>query len=138
MSFLDDARTRELWEKVKAELSGKQPKLRGSAGQVVGFGADGAAVAVAGWSNPNLLINWYFADPVNQRGQKTYTNDGYTIDKWYVAQRDYGTSVIVDDIGVTFRVTSKGTHKNGAFVYQTLPSLKAGTYTYSVLVSHYK
>ena len=128
MSFLDDARTRELWEKVKAELSGKQPKLRGSAGQV----------AVAGWSNPNLLINWYFADPVNQRGQKTYTNDGYTIDKWYVAQRDYGTSVIVDDIGVTFRVTSKGTHKNGAFVYQTLPSLKAGTYTYSVLVYHYK
>ena len=117
------------------DIPNKQPKLRGSAGQVVGFGADGAAVAVAGWSNPNLLINWYFADPVNQRGQKTYTNDGYTIDKWYVAQRDYGTSVIVDDIGVTFRVTSKGTNKNGAFVYQTFPSLKAGTYTYSVLVS---
>lgn len=117
------------------DIPNKQPKLRGSAGQVVGFGADGAAVAVAGWSNPNLLINWYFADPVNQRGQKTYTNDGYTIDKWYVAQRDYGTSVIVDDIGVTFRVTSKGTNKNGAFVYHTLPSLKAGTYTYSVLVS---
>lgn len=117
------------------DIPNKQPKLRGSAGQVVGFGADGAAVAVAGWSNPNLLDNWYFADPVNQRGQKTYTNDGYTIDKWYVAQRDYGTSVIVDDIGVTFRVTSKGTNKNGAFVYQPLPSLKAGTYTYSVLVS---
>lgn len=117
------------------DIPNKQPKLRGSAGQVVGFGADGAARAVAGWSNPNLLENWYFQDPVNQRGQKTYTNDGYTIDKWYVAQRDYGTSVIVDDIGVTFRVTSKGTNKNGAFVYQTLPSLKAGTYTYSVLVS---
>ena len=120
------------------DIPNKQPKLTGTPGQAVGFGADGAAVAVAGWSNPNLLINWYFADPVNQRGQKTYTNDGYTIDKWYVAQRDYGTSVIVDDIGVTFRVTSKGTNKNGAFVYQTLPSLKAGTYTYSVLVSHYK
>lgn len=117
------------------DIPNKQPKLRGSAGQVVGFGADGAAVAVAGWSNPNLLINWYFADPVNQRGQEEYTNNGYTIDKWYVAQRDYGTSVIVDDIGVTFRVTSKGTNKNGAFVNQTLPSLKAGTYTYSVLVS---
>ena len=117
------------------DIPNKQPKLTGTPGQAVGFGADGAAVAVAGWSNPNLLINWYFADPVNQRGQKTYTNNGYTIDKWYVAQRDYGTSVIVDDIGVTFRVTSKGTNKNGAFVYQTLPSLKAGTYTYSVLVS---
>ena len=117
------------------DIPNKQPKLRGSAGQVVGFNTQGAAVAVSGWSNPNLLANWYFADPVNQRGQKTYTNDGYTIDKWYVAQRDYGTSVIVDDIGVTFRVTSNGTNKNGAFVYQALPSLKAGTYTYSVLVS---
>ena len=117
------------------DIPNKQPKLTGTPGQAVGFGADGAAVAVAGWSNPNLLINWYFADPVNQRGQEEYTNNGYTIDKWYVAQRDYGTSVIVDDIGVTFRVTSKGTHENGAFMDQSLPSLKAGTYTYSVLVS---
>ena len=32
-------------------------------------------------SNPNLLDNWYFLDPVNQRGQMEYTN-GYTIDRW--------------------------------------------------------
>ena len=34
--------------------------------------------------NPNLLDNWYFANPVNQRGQTTYTtsSDGYTIDRW--------------------------------------------------------
>ncbi len=32
-------------------------------------------------SSPNLLDNWYFADPVNQRGQMEYTN-GYTIDRW--------------------------------------------------------
>ena len=85
MSFLDDARTRELWEKVKTGLSGKQPKLRGSAGQVVGFGADGAAVAVSGWSNPNLLDNWYFQDPVNQREQEEYPATGYTIDRWVMS-----------------------------------------------------
>jgi len=85
MSFLDDARTRELWEKVKTGLSGKQPKLTGSAGQVVGFGADGAAVAVSGWSNPNLLDNWYFQDPVNQRGQEEYPATGYTIDRWVMS-----------------------------------------------------
>lgn len=34
-------------------------------------------------SNPNLLDNWYFADPINQRGQTVYTN-GYTIDRWYI------------------------------------------------------
>ena len=24
-------------------------------------------------SNPNLLDNWYFVDPINQRGQMEYT-----------------------------------------------------------------
>ena len=135
MSFLDDARTRELWEKVKAELSGKRPKLTGTPGQAVGVGADGAAVAVRGWSNPNLLENWYFADPVNQMGQDAYTNGGYTIDMWSVAQRDYRTSVTVDKDGVTFKIIQKGTNLNGAFIYQRRSSIKAGTYTFSVLVS---
>jgi len=33
-------------------------------------------------SNPNLLDNWYFADPINQRGQMEYMETGYTIDRW--------------------------------------------------------
>ena len=56
----------------------KQDKLTGQPGQVVGFGADGAAVAVQGWGNPNLLDNWYFADPVNQREQKE--ENSYTLE----------------------------------------------------------
>lgn len=32
-------------------------------------------------SNPNLLDNWYFADPINQRGQKEYGDNQYAIDK---------------------------------------------------------
>ena len=32
--------------------------------------------------NPNLLDNWYFGNPVNQRGQTSYTGGGYTIDRW--------------------------------------------------------
>lgn len=77
------------------DIPNKQPKLRGSAGQVVGFGADGAARAVAGWSNPNLLDNWYFADPVNQRGQTEYSGIGYTIDRWKWGTAN-GMAVIVD------------------------------------------
>ena len=103
MSFLDDARTRELWEKVKAELSGKQPKLRGSAGQVVGFGADGAAVAVRGWSNPNLLENWYFADPVNQRGQTSYENTTYTIDRWLATGNGQTVSLTDEGLKIAFK-----------------------------------
>ena len=33
-------------------------------------------------SNPNLLDNWYFGNPVNQKGQTSYTEAGYTIDRW--------------------------------------------------------
>ena len=33
-------------------------------------------------SNPNLLDNWYFVDPINQRGETEYTATGYTIDRW--------------------------------------------------------
>lgn len=36
--------------------------------------------------NPNLLDNWYFGNPVNQRGQTSYTNHtGYCIDRWIIA-----------------------------------------------------
>lgn len=66
-----------------AAAVGKQDKLTGTQGQVVGFGADGVAVAVPGWSNPNLLDNWYFADPVNRRGRMEYIGNGYAIDRWY-------------------------------------------------------
>lgn len=31
-------------------------------------------------SNPSLFINGYFADPINQRGQTEYTENGYSID----------------------------------------------------------
>lgn len=34
------------------------------------------------YSNPNLLDNWYFGNPVNQRGQTEYTGLRYTIDRW--------------------------------------------------------
>ena len=32
--------------------------------------------------NPNMLDNWYFGNPVNQRGQTSYTGNGYAIDRW--------------------------------------------------------
>lgn len=45
MGFLDKAGLERLWGKVEAALSGKQDKLTGTAGQVVGFDAQGQAVA---------------------------------------------------------------------------------------------
>lgn len=35
-----------------------------------------------GTVNPKLLDNWYFGNPVNQRGKTTYRGAGYGIDRW--------------------------------------------------------
>lgn len=32
--------------------------------------------------NPKLMDNWYWGNPVNQRGQTSCTGSGYTIDRW--------------------------------------------------------
>lgn len=39
-------------------------------------------IGIAYPCNPNLLDNWYFGRPVNQRGKTSYTAAGYTIDRW--------------------------------------------------------
>lgn len=44
-----------------------------------------ALTASGGGVNPNLLDNWYFGRPVNQRGQMEYPSSNglsYTIDRW--------------------------------------------------------
>lgn len=40
--------------------------------------------ALATMCNPNLLDNWYFGNPVNQRGQTKYTGGGYAVDRWKI------------------------------------------------------
>lgn len=48
-------------------------------------------------ANPNLLDNWYFGNPVNQRGQTSYTGSGYTIDRWRNAST-HATTTIADGV----------------------------------------
>ena len=52
-------------------------------------------------SNPNLLDNWYFADPINQRGQTEYTGAVYTIDRWFNGHSELITRVEDDCISCT-------------------------------------
>lgn len=47
----------------------------------------------------NLLDNWYFPDPINQRGQTEYTSAGYTIDRWSI---EAGAKLKVLEDGVVF------------------------------------
>lgn len=72
--------------------------------------------------NPNLLDNWYFGNPVNQRGQTSYTVPGYGIDRWKI-QND--TNLTVGDGFCTL---------NGSWdIRQILENLPKATYTASIL-----
>ena len=88
-------------EQLDEAMAVKQDKLTGHPGQVVGFNTSGTAQTVQGWSNPNLLDNWYFADPINQQGQAEYTGKVfYTIDRWFIVQDTDQTLRIVPN-GIT-------------------------------------
>lgn len=48
-----------------------------------------------GGVNPNLLDNWYFGRPVNQRGQTEYTGNVYYIDRWRLWDGDSASLSVV-------------------------------------------
>ena len=61
--------------------------LQGPAGPAYtageGIAISGSAISAKArpW-NRNLLDNWYFGAPVNQRGKTVYSGKGLTVDRW--------------------------------------------------------
>lgn len=56
------------------------------------------------FSNPNLLDNWYFVNPINQRGQSEYTGAIYGIDRWF--GRNSSSIVEINDGSVSIDSSS--------------------------------
>lgn len=75
-------------------------------------------------TNPNLLDNWYFGRPVNQRGQVEYTGDKYTVDRWHLTSD--GVLTVADE-GI--RLTSGALFE--PLEYELSSFLKGKTVTYS-------
>ncbi len=73
-------------------------------------------------NNPNLLINWYLKDPINQRGQNVYTAAGYTIDMLY--NRTTNTKLSLTDKGLKIEVTTAPGGSKNQFVSQRLENYK--------------
>jgi hypothetical protein len=59
--------------------------------------------------NPKLTDNWYFGNPVNQRGQTSYTGTGYTIDRWKLDSDSGSCSINLTEEGIEFVATSGAT-----------------------------
>lgn len=55
---------------------------------------------------PNLMVNWYFGNPVNQRGQISYPGGAYAIDRWLPSSGN--TSLVVNDGFLTVTTRTAG------------------------------
>ena len=81
---------------------------------------------------PNLLDNWYFGRPVNQRGQTEYTGKWYTVDRWRSESDDITTKVISGGITISTTAESGATELREYLEYV----IPAGTMiTISAIVS---
>jgi len=87
-------------------------------------------------SNQNLLDNWYFADPINQRGQTEYTGRGYTIDRYNLSTSIREAKVQITDDGIVLVVPSNST-LDLYFVYTVPPELTKALRGRKVCLSFY-
>lgn len=100
-------------------------------GAVDGATGQGSAVRI---SNRNLLDNGDFRNPVNQRGQTSYTGNGYGIDRWKVSTNNSTAAVSVGDRWINFTSDASGTYINFS---STVEKVQPGNYTLSFLVDDY-
>lgn len=84
------------------------------------------------YSNPNLLDNWYFGNPVNQRGQTSYTGVGYGIDRFL---KESGGTIIIENDGITVDASNGATNFIQKGDINKINSLLGKTVTLSALFS---
>lgn len=80
--------------------------------------------------NPNLLDNWYFGNPVNQRGQTEYKVNSYTIDRWKSSASS--NTIAIADGCINFTVASSGQSIQQPMHWE---ELKGKTITASMLLA---
>ena len=96
--------------------------------------ADRSEISTASASNPNLLDNWYFAAPINQRNVSgTITATGYFIDRWMLTS---GSVSIVKNQGLTLNGTIEqkletAPVQTATVSYLTPDGVRTGTYNSS-------
>ncbi len=69
-------------------------------------------------SNPNLLDNPWFT--VNQRGQSSYSDVGYTVDRWYMGSSATGTKSVTVNSDETVTVANEAADSTYVYFFQRL------------------
>lgn len=86
---------------------------------------------------PNLLCNWYFADPINQRGVSgTISKDGYFIDRWKTNAGEYHGKLTLSELGLTMDQSNTTPYNIGVFQFLEFAPQEELDYTISVLASN--
>ena len=102
--------------------------------------ADANAVISAKLQNKNILHNWDFRNPVNQRGQSSYPSTGYTIDRWRLITT-YGSNVLTVEDKFVKLTAAADTTTRSACISQILDNnllpYVGKTFTLSFNVSAY-
>lgn len=81
--------------------------------------------------NPNMLDNWYFVNPVNQRGQTSYTGGVYGIDRWLKSAAETTVAVVTGGISVSGKQFQRLEQR-----VEDAQSLNGITVTFSALVKN--
>ena len=82
---------------------------------------------------PNLLVNSWFGDYVNQRGRSDYTGNGaYTIDMWYLGGSN--TKAVVQDKSVKVVTTAGSAYTSLCQKVQNIKKLAGKTLTFAAYV----
>ena len=74
--------------------------------------------AIQAKPNPNLLDNWYFGNPVNQRGHTEYNTMSYAIDRWRTWDEPTSVCLKVVEGGIQIAYALHQFHE--AYVYKAL------------------
>lgn len=86
--------------------------------------------------NPNLLDNWFFGNPVNQRGQTSYSGAVYGADRWKTNFSGDTVSLTSGSITNTNNSASGGWHFH-QILRDNISSLTGREVTASFLISEY-
>ena len=90
------------------------------------------ASAHGGTYHKNLLHNWDFRNPVNQRGLTSYSNRNYTIDRWKWTASDSG---LVTTLNSGYITLTNNTGEYGYWRQQLERTLEDGVYAISCITS---